>query len=212
MPAAGARKQVRSSWSGLDMSNFGPHQEALQLRLLNTLWDDERERGAFLRDPKAVLAANGVIDLPDSVEVKVFEEEDNLFRFAVPVAPPMEDAWYRYEQMASWYLFAIGWWFWLTRQGRPDAAEKLRNGIQVAIIGKIWNDAEYRSWILKDPRAALASETGLSFPPPLKVEALEDTPELIHLVIPRPRPTTPGRPRRPTWERSSWPPTPGGGG
>lgn len=184
----GQRRAVRSTWSGLDMSNFGAYKEALQLRLVNMLWDDEQLRSDFFSDPKKVLAAEGVIDLPDSLHVEVLQEEDQVFRFVVPVSPPMEEAWVRYEQMASWYLFAVGWWWWTTREGRPQAAEKLRNGIQVAIIGKIWNDPAYREWILKDPKAALSSETGLTFPSRLAVEPLEDTPQLMHLVVPR-RPT-----------------------
>jgi hypothetical protein len=52
MAAQGERKEVRRNWSGLDMSNFGPFKEALQLRLVTTLWDDDELRSEFFSNPK----------------------------------------------------------------------------------------------------------------------------------------------------------------
>jgi hypothetical protein len=52
------------------------------------------------------------------------------------------------------------------------------------ILAKAVNDKAFRAALLKDPAAALEKETGVKFPPGLKVKVVEDTADTVHLVLP----------------------------
>jgi hypothetical protein len=59
------------------------------------------------------------------------------------------------------------------------------------IVARAWSDAAYKQRLLSDPKAVLA-EAGLPAPETLQVQVHEATPNVLHLVLPRPpqgRPT-----------------------
>lgn len=53
------------------------------------------------------------------------------------------------------------------------------------VIAKAWADAEFKSALLADPRAALKAQ-GIEVPEGVKVNVVEDTDNVIHLVLPKP--------------------------
>lgn len=51
------------------------------------------------------------------------------------------------------------------------------------IVAKAWGNEVYRQRLLRDPKGTLASE-GVSLPDDVEVKVLEDTPKLVHFVVP----------------------------
>jgi hypothetical protein len=51
------------------------------------------------------------------------------------------------------------------------------------IVAKAWGNDVYRQRLLRDPKGTLTSE-GVSLPDDVEVKVLEDTPKLVHFVIP----------------------------
>jgi hypothetical protein len=58
------------------------------------------------------------------------------------------------------------------------------------IVARAWRDEAFRQRLLAQPAAVLA-EHGLEAPPGVQVRVVEDTEQVIHLVLPR-RPAVPG--------------------
>ena len=52
-------------------------------------------------------------------------------------------------------------------------------------IAHAWNDAAYKATQLSDPRAALA-EAGVEVPAGATVKVVENTKDMLHLVLPPP--------------------------
>lgn len=55
------------------------------------------------------------------------------------------------------------------------------------VVAKAWEDADYQKAFLKDPRKVLV-EAGMDLPKDVKYVALEDTPELRHVILPYDKP------------------------
>lgn len=53
------------------------------------------------------------------------------------------------------------------------------------VVKRAWSDPAFKALLLSDPAAGLAS-MGLPLPAGMRVKVLEDTDELIHLVLPPP--------------------------
>jgi hypothetical protein len=68
-----------------------------------------------------------------------------------------------------------------------DADRARWQAVYGKVIARAWTDSSFKARLLADPRAALA-EAGLSLPAGIKVQVLEDTATLTHLVI-RQRPS-----------------------
>jgi hypothetical protein len=54
-----------------------------------------------------------------------------------------------------------------------------------AAVEKAWTDPQFRSQLLSDPRAALTAQ-GASIPPDVDIRVVENTDEVVHLVLPPP--------------------------
>lgn len=59
-----------------------------------------------------------------------------------------------------------------------------RHNIEHRIVQKAWADAEYRARLLADPKAALAEALGIDLPERLRVEVVEERPDLLCIVVP----------------------------
>jgi hypothetical protein len=51
------------------------------------------------------------------------------------------------------------------------------------IVAKAWANEVYKQRLLRDPKGALRSE-GVNLPDDVDVKVLEDTPKLVHFVLP----------------------------
>ena len=177
--------QVKETWSGVDVRKFGPYREQRQAVLINRLWSDPALKTELMQHPKSVLQRESGFIFSESTEVKVLEEPADEFFFVLPAIPPQAELWYRYEQISGWWMLAHAFWWWEKRL-HGDKVDGFLPGLEVQIIGRSWNDSEFRQQLLTDVKVALAQETGLSLPPRLKMTAIEDTASLIHFILPKP--------------------------
>jgi Nitrile hydratase, alpha chain len=61
--------------------------------------------------------------------------------------------------------------------------EKEDLGSLATVIEKAWTDDSYKEALVADPEAVLSSE-GISLPQGVRLRVVEDTGEMIHLVLP----------------------------
>jgi len=62
---------------------------------------------------------------------------------------------------------------------------KNNQSILSKVIAKAWNDPEFKSVLLGDPVKVL-TEMGISIPKDVNVRIVEDTDNLIHMILPLP--------------------------
>jgi hypothetical protein len=55
---------------------------------------------------------------------------------------------------------------------------------QEQIMVRVMKDDAFRQELLADPKTVLERELGMTFPPGVGVQAHEDTPSMLHLVLP----------------------------
>ena len=51
------------------------------------------------------------------------------------------------------------------------------------IVGKATEDADFRAWLLSDPKGAVEQELGVTLPASLSIEVHEQSAEVVHLVL-----------------------------
>ena len=175
---------VKTTWSGIDVSKISPYHEALQAELLYRIWQDTSLKLQLFDSPKAFLAKEAGVVLPDTLEIEVLSEDvDGTFYFIVPFKPVSQQEQYaRLEHMGNWWMTAHTFW-WHLHLHHPGA-DRFRQALQAMIIGHVWSDQKFRQGMLIDAKETLANEIGLSFPETLQIKTLEDTPNCCHLVVP----------------------------
>lgn len=176
--------QVKATWSRIDVREFGPYKEQRQTVLINRIWNDSVLKNELMQNPKAVLQRESGLIFSENIEVKVLEEPTDEFFFVLPAIPPQTELWYRYEQISGWWMLAHTFWWWEKRI-HGDNVDAFLPGLEVQIIGRSWSDPAFRQQLLSNVKTALANEIGLSFPPQLTMTAIEDTPSLVHFVLPK---------------------------
>jgi hypothetical protein len=177
--------KVRKLWSGVEVTNFGAYYEALQVRLLDYIWNDESLKQEILTNPKVVFERETGITFPADVEVKVLEEPENTFYFVVPATPPAEEHWYRYEQFAGWWQIIDTFWYFYYRLGGSTKARAYRECFQALWIVRSWTNETFRKQLLDNPRSIFEGEMGIPFPAELKIQSLEETPNRIYFILPK---------------------------
>ncbi len=65
------------------------------------------------------------------------------------------------------------------------AASGGRAEMERKLIERSLEDEAFRQRLLADPRAAIEQELGTRLPESIEVRAVEETPEIIYLVLPR---------------------------
>lgn len=177
---------VKKTWSQIDASGYGPYLESLRMRLLLKLWEDPGAKKAFLADPKGVLTEETELRLPAGVRVEATEDTDTLFSFVLPVRPPEAEFNHRFQQIADWWMMAHGFLWWQARNGvATDKLDGFRRALGVFIIGRSWQDKAFVPELRKDAKGRLERELGATFPPGLRVQALVDTDDTVHVVLPK---------------------------
>lgn len=175
--------RISQTWSNIDVRKFGPYHENLAAALAEKIWNDPQFKAELLKDPKRVLKEEISLEISESRQFNIVDKKPDEFYFVLPEIPPEEELWYRYEQMAGWWMFAHSMWWWMTRHF-GDKASPFLTVLNVQIIGRTWNDMSWRKSLIDNPRETLEAETGTKFPPSLKVYSLVDTSKIVNLVIP----------------------------
>ncbi|PSM48333.1 hypothetical protein C7Y66_15160 [Chroococcidiopsis sp. CCALA 051] len=177
--------QVRTLWSNVNVTDFGPYYEALQARLIDRVWHDELLKQEILIDPKAVFERESDITFPANVEVRVLEEPEDTFYFVIPATPRAEEQWYRYEQLATWWMLGHTWWTTYYYLCGAEKARAYRESLQALWIARIWTNEAFHEKITSNPKATFEAEMGAVFPPNLKIQSLQETSNLIYFVLPK---------------------------
>ncbi len=133
-------------------------------QLVARAWSDEAFKARLLAEPAAVLAEQG-IELPPGMEVRVHENS----RTAVHVALPPEPSAGPSDAQADEALLALFGQRYLQ------------------LAARAWADPAFKARLLAEPKAALA-EQGIAYPPGVEVEVHENTPAMVHLMLP-PKPS-----------------------
>lgn len=174
-----AQDIVKREWSGIDVRDFGPYRESLAAAIALRSWDDPDLRRALVETPETYFRETG-LPAPDGMDLRVIEKTPEQFVFVVPAHPGEAALWYRYEQIANWWMLAHGFFWWMRRE-HGAAIDPLLGALGVQIIGRTWTDPDWRDRLLADPRATLEAETGGTFHPDLEVTAVEETD--AHIVV-----------------------------
>ena len=58
------------------------------------------------------------------------------------------------------------------------------NEMRTKIVGKAGEDADFRASLLREPKAAIAQELGVTIPASMSVEVHEENDTTAHLVLP----------------------------
>ncbi len=64
-----------------------------------------------------------------------------------------------------------------------------QKSIQEQIIAKAMKEETFRQELLRNPKAAIERELGISVPPGVTIAMHQDTPTTLHLVLPRRAPS-----------------------
>ena len=71
------------------------------------------------------------------------------------------------------------------RQMAETEKQSFESEFATKAIAKAWSDPAYKARLVADPRAALA-EVGISAPEKLNFKVVENTDDLVHLILPPP--------------------------
>ncbi len=143
----------------------------VEAALIRQAWIDESFREALLKDSTAVYSEHlAEIDpeakLPEDLEVRVVEEADEKLYLVLPNASP----------------------------GAPEKPldnRSTREDFEAAIVWQAYQDDAFKHELLRDPKSVFESrltaiKEGVSLPPDLEVEAVEETDDVFYLRIPQP--------------------------
>ncbi|MFB2982831.1 NHLP leader peptide family RiPP precursor [Microseira sp. BLCC-F43] len=71
-----------------------------------------------------------------------------------------------------------------------NAPTSTRQEIEERIIAKSWQDDAFKQEILNNPKAVLSREIGQPLPEDVEIRVVEETPNIVYLVLPM-KPITP---------------------
>lgn len=178
-----SQERIKSVWSGIDVTKFGPYHENLAAALAEQIWNNAEFKSKLLKDPKKVLKQEINLEVLESQKINIIDKQPDEFYFVLPAIPSKTELWYRYEQISGWWMLAHSMWWCMTRDF-GDKVSPFLTALNVQIIGKSWNDESWRQSMIDEPRKTLEAEVKTKFPPTLKVYSLVDTDEVINLIIP----------------------------
>lgn len=178
-----AKERIKSTWSNIDVKNFGAYHENLAAALAEKIWSEPDFKTKLIKEPKKVLKEEIDLEISDSRKFNIVDKKPDEFYFVLPEVPPKAEMWYRYEQLAGWWMYAHSLW-WMMKRHFGDKVSSFLTSLDVQIIGRTWNEQSYRQAMIDNPRETLEAEMNAQFPPGLKVYSLEDTNEVVNLVIP----------------------------
>jgi hypothetical protein len=59
-----------------------------------------------------------------------------------------------------------------------------RHKIETKLIEKAMQDASFRERLVQDPRGTISSELGIQIPAEIEVKVVQETPEVLYIVLP----------------------------
>lgn len=177
--------KVKKVWSGVEVTDFDPYKDALQARLISLIWSNEDLKHEIINNPKVVFEQEAGIKFPSDLEIKVFEEIDDIFYFVIPALPSNESKWeLLYQQMSVWWTLGYTWWYWMYWMDVPHS-KAFREVLESLVIVRLMQDQSLMKAFLTNPNSTIEKQTGLTLPAGIKVQPLLETPNLAYFVLPK---------------------------
>lgn len=177
--------KVKREWAGVDVTKFGPYYEALQARLIDLIWNDEATKQEILTNPKAVFEREADIKFPTDVEVRVLEEIEGNFYIVIPAMPPTQEQWERfYAQMSIWWNMTYTFW-WRMYSLYGSNSRPFREVLETLIIVRFMQDKSLKEALFANPKPILEEQAGVTIPANIKIQPLQETPNLLYFVLPQ---------------------------
>ena len=178
-------RAVKKEWAGIDVTGFDPYKKALQMRLIDLIWNDEKLKGEIIANPKAVFERESGIIFPSDTQVQVLEESKDTFNFVIPAKPPNQEKWERfYEQMSVWWTLTYTWWWWMYRT-HGGTSRAFREVLEELIIVQFMQRDDLKKRLFDTPNAALESQANVKLPAGVTVKPLQETDNLSIFVLPK---------------------------
>jgi hypothetical protein len=177
--------KVKREWAGVDVTDFGPYYLALQARLIDLIWNEPTLKQEILKNPQAVFERECNFKFPSNVEVKVLEEEDEIFHLVIPAMPISDERWESfYNQMSIWWTMTYTFW-WRMYNLHGTNAQQFREVLETLIIVRFMQDSSLREALFTNPKPALEKQAGVTIPDKIKVQPLQETANLLYFVLPK---------------------------
>jgi len=77
----------------------------------------------------------------------------------------------------------------LTRQGRKESSLMTErtttvDELQAQLVAKAWDDNDFKSALISDPKATIGCELGVELPRDLEIQVVEERSNKVYLVLP----------------------------
>jgi hypothetical protein len=177
--------KVKEEWATVNVTEFGPYYLALQARLIDSIWNDAAIKQEILTNPKAVFERECNLTLPANVEVKVLEEDDDIFHIVIPAMPETQERWQVfYDQMSIWWTLTYTFW-WRMYSLHGASSQQFREVLETLIIVRFMQDKSLRESLFNNPKPTLEKQAGVTIPANMTIQPLQETPNLLYFVLPK---------------------------
>jgi hypothetical protein len=129
-------------------------------QIVTRAWEDEAFKQELLSDPKPAIEQATGEKLPEGLIVRVVQETPES-RFLLLPSPS---------------------------EVTPEMLEQLRQGEAGAfslVIARSLEDEAFKQQLISDPNRVIEQELGISIPPSVQLQVLEQEPNLQYLVLPQ---------------------------
>jgi len=179
-------RAVKKEWTGVDVTRFDPYKKALQMRLIDLIWSDEKLKGEIIANPKAVFERESGIIFPSDTQVQVLEESKDTFNFVIPVQPPNQEKWGRfYEQMSVWWTLTYTWWWWMYRTHGGGTSRAFRELLEELLIVQFMQHDDLKKQLFDTPNETLENRAKIKLSAGVTVKPLQETNNLSIFVLPK---------------------------
>lgn len=151
----------------------------LEVHLITRALKDEGFKQELLANPKAVVEKELGAEIPEGIEINVFEETESTLYMVLPSNP--------YEGLAEPELHALlGLTLedvarWVFEQQRNTVLDEASS---VAMITRIWKDEAFKQELLSNAKATLANKLGILTPDSFDIQVMSESPNTLYLVLP----------------------------
>jgi len=178
-------RAVKKEWTRVDVTGFDPYKKALQMRLIDLIWNDDKLRAEIIANPKAVFERESGIIFPSDTQVQVLEEGEDTFYFVIPGQPSSQEKWGRfYEQMSVWWTLTYTWWWWMYRT-HGATSRAFRELLEELVIVQFMQHDDLKKKLFDTPNEALENQAKVKLPAGVTVKPLQETDHLSIFVLPK---------------------------
>ncbi len=152
---------------------FDTSAQEVQARVIARAWKDEQFKEQLLAHPKDAIAAETGVELSEDFDVRVLEVTDSYLPMVIP-EPTEQQAGGSIQDIVARLTGAT------TTDG--PAADTARR--QAEVVARAWTDRAFKEELISSPKSVLERELGVEIPDTVRVETLEDSATVGHMILP----------------------------